>query len=52
MSIFDNKIVIWIGFMIIIYTLFRLLNKPNDDFEKEVEEIISSDKHKVKGQYD
>lgn len=54
MTIFSiNKdILIWVVIIIILYAMFKLMNKPDKDFEKEIEDILNSDKNKVKGQYD
>lgn len=35
-----------------LYLLYKLFNKPNKEFQKEINEILTSDKYKVKGQYD
>ena len=36
----------------ILYRLFFRKNSYQDDYEKLYNEILTSDKHKVKGQYD
>ena len=52
MNFINKELFIWIGLIIILYTLFRLMNTPDEEYEKEIEEILNSDKYKVKGQYD
>ena len=52
----DSKIIfIGLGIIALIYLLLRsisYLNKVEKDVEDEISEIISSDKYKVKGQYE
>ena len=51
----EKGIFIWIGVFILAYFLFRvysLLNKQDNVIDKEMKEILDSDKYKVKGQYD
>jgi len=36
----------------IIYNLYKLLNRPREDINTELNEILNSDEHKVKGRYD
>ncbi|MDP7506071.1 MAG: hypothetical protein QF362_01350 [Candidatus Woesearchaeota archaeon] len=35
-----------------VYNLYKLMNKPSDDVKTEINDIINSDKYKVKGRYD
>ena len=50
--IINKEFLIVIGVGIALYSLFRLLNRTDKNFDKEIDEILNSDKHKVKGQYD
>ena len=50
-----NKILIGLGAVVLAYLLYKLLAPKKgfeEDIEREFEEIVSSDKYKVKGQYD
>lgn len=54
----DNKILfgiyILLGFYLL-YKIFELFNKPASKYKgykEEINEILSSDKYKVKGRYD
>lgn len=52
MEIFNKELFIGIGVIIILYTLFRLMSKPDEEFDKELDDVLNSDKYKVKGQYE
>ncbi len=52
MEIFNKEMLIGLGVIIILYSLFKMMNKPSEEFDKEVDDILNSDKYKVKGQYD
>jgi hypothetical protein len=43
---------ILLGILIGIAILYKLLNRPDNKLEKDINEILTSDKYKVKGQYD
>tara|TARA_Y100000310_G_scaffold112011_1_gene110439 strand:+ start:1679 stop:1855 length:177 start_codon:yes stop_codon:yes gene_type:complete len=46
-------ITLTIGLAILtVYNLYKLMNKPSDDTKTEIEDILNSDKYKVKGRYD
>ena len=52
---FDKTILISIYALVALYILYKLLFRKNpyqDEYEKLYNEILTSDKHKVKGQYD
>ena len=42
------------GFLgiIALYALYRILTKPNKEFQSEINEILTNEKYKVKGQFD
>lgn len=51
----ENKLVFIISALIASYILYRLLssfNKGSSDYQKSVEELLSSEEYKVKGRYD
>jgi len=51
----EKNMIMWVGIFIITYFLFRaylLLGKQGSVVDKEMKEILDSNKHKVKGQYD
>ena len=49
----NKYIVIGLGtFLFLWYLKFRFFTKRNDDYDKLYDEILNSDKYKVKGQYD
>ena len=51
----DNRILFGLGICLGLYVLVRIiatLHKPNKNFNKELQEILTSDEYKVKGQYD
>jgi hypothetical protein len=52
MNLINNEFLIVAGVTVILYALFRFLNRTDKDFDKELDEILNSDKYKVKGQYD
>ena len=43
-----------IGFVVLaaIVILYKLFKRPDNKFDRELSEILTSDKYKVKGQYD
>lgn len=50
-----NRILLALGVVVLGYLLYRLLFPRKgfgEDIERELEEVITSDKYKVKGQYD
>ncbi|HLC86594.1 MAG TPA: hypothetical protein VJG30_04880 [Candidatus Nanoarchaeia archaeon] len=54
-ELIDNKIFIAASLFIGSFIIFKFLTRKNKDLiklEVEYNEIINSDKHKVKGQYD
>lgn len=51
----ENNFFIWAMAAIIFYFIFKsllLLNRRSSLIKKEMDEIINSDKYKVKGQYE
>ncbi len=53
--IFNKSIIIGIYVVIGVYMIYKLFFnkiKPQNDYERCYNEILTSDKHKVKGQYD
>lgn len=51
----ENNFILWAGVFIVAYFFLRayfFLNKQGNVVDKEINEILDSDKHKVKGQYD
>lgn len=51
----EKNLIVWVGVFIIVYFFIRvyfLLNKQGSIVDKELKEIVDSDKYKVKGQYD
>jgi len=51
----EKNIIIWVGVFLIAYFFFKaylLLIKQGNVVDKEMKEILDSNKHKVKGQYD
>lgn len=51
----NRTITMGIYVVLIIYILYRIFLRRNpnqDDYEKKYNEILNSDKYKVKGQYD
>tara|TARA_Y100000310_G_scaffold210895_1_gene211552 strand:+ start:6050 stop:6226 length:177 start_codon:yes stop_codon:yes gene_type:complete len=41
----------FLGF-VILYNLYKLLNRQNEDVNAEINEVLNSDKYKVKGRYE
>jgi len=55
MVIFNKSVIIMIYIGVGIYILYKLLFKKTkfeEDYEKLYNDILTSDKYKVKGQYD
>ena len=51
----DKNAMMWIGAFLLVYFTIRILfslNKKIIVIDKELNDIINSDKYKVKGQYD
>ncbi len=49
----ENKWLIALGIFVFVFILYRIMHGRRDNsVSKEIDEIINSDKHKVKGQYD
>lgn len=51
----EKNFILWAGVFIIVYFFLRayfLLNKQGSVVDREIKEILDSDKHRVKGQYD
>jgi len=51
----EKNMLIWIGVFIIAYFILRayfFLNRQGSVVDKEISDIVDSDKYKVKGQYD
>jgi len=48
----SQNIFIGIGIVILLYAILRLFHRKDDSIDKEIDDIINSDKYKVKGQYD
>tara|TARA_Y100000310_G_C20398283_1_gene676163 strand:+ start:289 stop:465 length:177 start_codon:yes stop_codon:yes gene_type:complete len=51
----ENQLLITltIGLVILtLYNLYKLMNKPSDDVKTEINDILNSDKYKIKGRYD
>jgi hypothetical protein len=40
------------GLLVFSYLLFKLLNRPNPEFQKRYEEILNSNEHKVKSRFE
>ena len=40
------------GIVIIGYVLFRILTRPDTEFQRQYNEILNSSKYKVKGQFE
>ncbi len=54
MEIITNKWVALVAVVVIGFVVYRLINKKDsglDELEAEYNEILTSDKYKVKGQY-
>jgi len=50
-----NRILIGIGVVAIAFIIYKILSPRKsyeEDIDKELDEVVSSDKYKVKGQYD
>ena len=50
-----NRVLIGLGIVAIAFIIYKILypqSSYEEDVEKELEEVVSSDKYKVKGQYD
>ena len=55
MAIFSKPVIIGIYVLLGIYILYKLFLKKTkfeEDYEKHYNDILTSDKYKVKGQYD
>lgn len=53
--VLNNTILVGLGLLIALYILYKLFfgrNQLDKDFEKTYQEILTSDKHKAKGQYE
>lgn len=48
----ENKLIFGFSTVILLYLLYRLFNRPNREVEREINEILTSNKYEVKGQYD
>ena len=48
----ESRIIYGIIFIAALYYIYRILTRPNKEFEKEIDDIINSDKYRIKGQYD
>ena len=49
----ENKIVIiWAVAMFFALLVYRLLNRPDQEFEKELNHVLTSDQYKVKGKFE
>lgn len=50
-----NNVLIGIGLVAVAFIIYKILSPKKsyeEDIEKELDEVVSSDKYKVKGQYD
>ncbi len=56
MVAFDQKIAVWILAAVAAYIIYRMLFSSKQasltGYEQEVEEILTSDKYKVKGRFE
>ena len=49
----DNKILVGVGVLAFAYIIYKILRTDVDnDFEREMEEILTKEEYKVKGKYD
>ncbi len=58
MELFDQKIIVWIVSALAAYLFYRWLfgsatkEQPLSRYENEIEEVLTSDKYKVKGRFE
>ncbi len=48
----DTKFIYSLIFIAALYYVYKILTRPNKEFEKEMDKIINSDECKIKGQFD
>ena len=56
MAVLDQKVVVWIVAAVAAYIIYRVLFSAKEPsltrYEREMEEILTSDKYKVKGRFE
>ncbi len=56
MAVLDQKVVMWIVAAVAAYIVYRILFSAKEPsltrYERDVEEILTSDKYKVKGRFE
>ena len=47
-----ESVLIGASVALVAYIVYRLFRPPRNDFDRKYDEILNSDKYKVKGQYE